>query len=389
MFVFRWAAAAAAVLVLTGPLAAQSLTTSPLLPIPHEVGGRTLPQWMTELKHADPCRRADALLSLIAFGEAAAEAVPLILDRCSDRDASPRTKSVIALKWIPVRDKDIPRVVSTLGRLLAEDRESIVRYEAAMALVRFGEDAKPAVVPLLKGVEDPGTWEIRQACIMALRRAAVDKKDGPDVRATRALLHVLQTDPVEKVRLEATLTLGAMGKPHDTQLLLTVIGALQRQLSYRDKALSLWSHVSLLALDDNVTEQSLTAIKKLLRSPEREIRVQCLMAMGAIAGKARTCIPEVLEALDDKEVPVIIAACRALARMDDHSPRVLNGLLKVSERSEQQAIYAACEALGEIGLAYPEVMAGLEAVVQRKELEPQLRQAVNAIIEKLKKPKNK
>jgi HEAT repeat protein len=221
---------------------------------------------------------------------------------------------------------------------------------------------------------------------VVLRRAAVDKKEGPDSRATRALLKALR-DPVEHVRLEATISLGAMGKPVDNQLLLTVVRALQEQLNYRDKALSLWSHVALLALDDQVTEKSLAAIGKLLHSPEREIRVQCLTALGAMGGKARTLIPDMLVALDDKEVEVIAAACRALPRMDDHSARVLNALIKVTERPEQMLVYTACEALGEMGVPHEEVMNALEAVRGRKELEPKLRQAVGGIVEKLRKPK--
>jgi hypothetical protein len=131
------------------------------------------------------------------------------------------------------------------------------------------------------------------------------------------------------------------------------------------------------------------ASSKLLHSPEREIRVQCLHALGAIGGKARTAIPDVIEALNDKETQVITAACQALPHMDDHSPRVVNALVKITERSEQSLIYAGCEALGEIGVTQPEVMTALESVANRKELDPQLRQAVGGILDKLKKPKKK
>src|SRR5262249_38696857 len=160
-----------------------------------------------------------------------------------------------------------------------------------------------------------------------------DKMSGPDPRATRALLTALH-DPTERVRLEATVSLGAMGKPGDPQMLASVVHALQGQLNFKDKALALWSHVSLLALDDKVTDQSLAAIAKLMHSPEREIRLQCLLALAAMGAKARTCIPDIIEMLDDKEQTVVGAACTALAHMEDHSARLLNGLIKVSERKE-------------------------------------------------------
>jgi HEAT repeat protein len=391
-----WTAAAGCLLALAGPLPAQpadakptpdrsgSLQTSPS--VPTEVGGRTISQWMADLKHPDPSRRAEAILSILGFGEAAAEAVPVLLDRCQDRDASPRVKAVLALKLMHVRERDIPRIVDALARRLSEDGQSIVRYEAALGLVRYADEARAATPALIRGMEDPGCWEIRHTCIVALRRAAFDPKAGPDPRATQALIRSLH-DPVSKVRMEATLTLGAMGRPADPHLQAAVVGALQNQLGYKDKALSLWTHVSLMALDDKVTDKSLEAILKLLQSPERDIRVQALVALGAISSKARSCIPAVVEALQDKETEVILAACAALPRMGDRSARVLDPLIKVSRRKEQPLVWAACSALGEIGNAHPDIVAALTAVTQRKELDDRLLQAVGRILDDVRRAK--
>jgi HEAT repeat protein len=350
------------------------------------VGGRTLPQWMADLSHPDPYKRAHAILSLVDFGEAAADAVPVLLQRCQDRDASPRVKAVIALRLITVRERDIPKIVDALARRLSEDRQDIVRYEAAKGLVRFADEGRPAIAALIRGTEDPGCWEIRHVCILALRQAAFDPKTGPDPRATQALIKALR-DPVSMVRMEATLSLGAMGAPHDPHALAAVVGALQSQLGYKDKILSLWTHVSLMALDDKVTEKSLEAILKLLQSPERDVRVQALVALGAMGAKARTCVPAVVEALHDKESDVVMAACAALPHMGDRSARVLDPLIKVSQRKEQPLVYAACSALGEIGNAHPDILAALTAVTERKELSDSLLQAVRRILEEVKKPR--
>jgi HEAT repeat protein len=391
-----WPAAAACLLALAGPLFAQaggtsqspsssgSLESTP--PIPAEVGGRTLAQWMADLKHPDPSKRAEALISILGFGPGAMDAVPAIIDRCRDGDASPRAKAVIVLKLMQVRERDIPKIVDALARRLTEDPQTIIRYEAAQGLVRYAEEAHSAIPALIRGMEDAGCWEIRHACIIALRRAAYDPKNGPDHRATQALIRSLR-DPVSKVRMEATLSLGALGAPRDPQLLTAVVSALQGQLGYKDKILSLWTHVSLMAIDDKVTDKSLEAILKLLQSPERDIRVQALVAFGALGPKARTCVPAVVDALHDKETDVVIAACAALPRMGDRSSRVLDPLIKVSQRKEQHLVYAACAALGEIGNTSPDILAALTAVTQRKELDDALIQSVRRILEEVKKPK--
>src|SRR4051812_9137286 len=55
-----------------------------------EVDGRTFEEWKADLQHADPSVRTEAILAIVRFGPRAAEAVPLLLKRCLDLDASPR-----------------------------------------------------------------------------------------------------------------------------------------------------------------------------------------------------------------------------------------------------------------------------------------------------------
>ena len=57
--------------------------------------------------------------------------MPLLLDRCQDRDASPRVKAIIALRLIPVDPQDVPKVVDALARRVSptDESQAIVRYE--------------------------------------------------------------------------------------------------------------------------------------------------------------------------------------------------------------------------------------------------------------------
>jgi HEAT repeat protein len=386
-----WPLAAAGLLAIAVPLHAQgpqadrpspSISTPPAI---MEVGGKTLSQWMADLKHPDPSVRTQAIMSVVLFGETAQDAVPLIIDRCRDRDASPRVKAVLALGVMAVRDRDIPKVVDTLTRLLSEDRQAIVRYYAASALLRYGEHAQGAVGPLAHLVtEETSNWEIRHMCVAALRHAGRDPKTGPDPRATRALVAAM-SDPVEKVRLEAVVGLGAMGRPNDPTVLAVVVRALRAQHNSRDKALALWSHVSLMALDDKVADKSLQAIVKALHSPERDLRVQVLLALAAIGTRARSCVPDVLEAMDDKEPQVVAGACTALGRMGDSGARVTEALIRTTRRKEPSVVWAACQALGELGNANPEVLTAFAQVGQRKELDDLLLQSIERVKENLRK----
>lgn len=353
-----------------------------------EVGGKTLKEWMAELKSIDPGVRGNAILNIILFGDQAADALPLIIDKCSDPDAGPRAKAVIALKIMTIRERDVLKVVDALARRLSQDAQGVIRYEAALALNRYATEAHSAVLALCKGVADPATYEIRQASIIALRRAGIDPKTGPDPRATNALLQALH-DPVEKVRLEATISLGAMGRPSDPLLLQQVVTALQKLLTSRDKYIALWAHVALFALDDKVSDKSLQAIVKLTQNNDRDMRYQALMAIAAIGSKARLYLPDVLLCLDDRETMVISGACATLARMEDHGPKVIEALVKVTKRKEPALVYAACQALVDLGAPLAEINEALSQVLQRKELDDAVLQAVRRLQDQLKRGKDK
>jgi HEAT repeat protein len=346
-----WIGAGLVVLALAGPVPAQPGPLPPRAaeappvgasarsgdPEPaevREVGGKSLAQWKRELKNPDPSIRARAIQSIIRFGPAAGEAVPLLLDRCGDRDASPRVKAVIALRLVPVDARDVPKVVETLARRVAPSSESqaIVRYEAASTLLHFADHARAAVPALLAGADDGACWETRQTCLAALRRAAGDPRKGPDSRATHALLAALR-DPTAQVRLEATIGLGDMGRPADPQLRGMVVRALQGQLNSRDRALALWSHASLMALDQ-VTNAGLEAIAQNLRNSDLEVRLQAAQALSALGYQARPTYPSLIEMLGDREPAAVAAACSALAAVEASNPQVLSALEGVSRRGD-------------------------------------------------------
>jgi HEAT repeat protein len=419
----NWPAAVLGLVALAGPLAAQPAATDPARrrgpgepvrvafadrpesttspstspsgtpPVITEVGGRSFDEWKADLKHRDPSFRSKAMLNIILFGERAADAIPLIIDRLHDNDASCRAKGVLALKLMSMTEKHVGKVVIALAERLTDDPQGIVRYEAAQALLRFaGTDdihlALNALLSYQRGITDTATWEIRQISIQVLRRAGFVKGGGPDPRATRALILALK-DTVEQVRLEATISLGAMGPPADPMLLSAVVHALDGQLAFADKAIALWSHVSLLSISDTVPEKSLKAILKVLEDPKLDVRLEVLHALQAIGPKAKDAVPTVMRCLEDKEPAVIAAACITLARLGDTREKIRAAVIKITERSDEKdraLVWYACQALAEMGKS-EDILEALKAVSQRKDLDKSMRDAVAKVLEQVKKGK--
>src|SRR5262249_60440898 len=135
-------------------------------------------EWMKDPTSGDPSRRVVAVLATVNFGDEAGDAVPLLIERLSDPDVSPRAKACVALRYVGMHEKHVKDVVKALGQRLSTAKESqaVVRYEAAVTLSRFAEDAAPIIPALISGLTDGSSWEIRHACASVLWRAAMDSK---------------------------------------------------------------------------------------------------------------------------------------------------------------------------------------------------------------------
>src|SRR3989442_268751 len=70
------------------------------------LNGKTMFEWMNDLKEKDPSIRERAIAALKAYGAEAREAAPAIIRAISDKDMSLRVNAIITLGFIGMEPKD-------------------------------------------------------------------------------------------------------------------------------------------------------------------------------------------------------------------------------------------------------------------------------------------
>jgi HEAT repeat protein len=365
-----------------------------------KMGGKTLDEWIGEMKSGDPSRRAAAVMAVPNFGKDSTRAVNALLDRVrGDRDVSPRVKAVIMLRFVHVTEKQVPAVVKALaariGGAYPPEHQAVVRYEAAITLGRWADKAQPAIKALAQGTQDAGSWEIRHACAHVLWQAAYDKEKGPDPAAVRALVGILSRDPTVQVRLEAIRGLGALGRPRDPKLYALVQQALQTQATtgsatarVSSKVLAIWAATVLQVLEHKSAETDtwLKRVAKFLQARELQVRIQAASALGALGKKSRRFVPALAALLKDKEAEAVQAGCLALAQVGEPRERVLDALKGVLGHKDPNVVVTACQALIQLRANGADVFHAIDQQLERKEVDDRLKHVLKETIKVLKAP---
>src|SRR6266480_2458232 len=160
---------------------------------PRKVAGKTIDQWIRDLKDPDPGVQVNAAQMIPYFVERsearrldwseARKALPVLIERLSNAlDTSMRVNVCLTLGDIGIDEPNLPKAIDVLGLRLTTDQQSIVRLHAAVALMRLGTDSRPAIPKLVNATRDTSSWEIRRAAVMGLQAAAYDKTTGADMR---------------------------------------------------------------------------------------------------------------------------------------------------------------------------------------------------------------
>ena len=291
--------------------------------LPTSLGGKNLKQWIAEIKSGDPSRRENAIrtIPLLKGGQ---EAIPELIDRVEhDSDSSPRVNAVMALGALPIGPReDVSRIVTALKFRLVNDSQSIIRFQCALVLGRFGEQSRAAMKELIQATKDGGSWEIRKAAVFALTRAASDVAKLVNSGAVEALVSRLSStsEASALVRLEAAMSIATLGmlSKHDHEV---VSKGLANAEYDREKMVAIWARVGLAVHDNKLTPADIKTLEKYLQSPDLPSRTHAARALGTIASLGnpgpllKPVIPYLIKLLDDKEELAQVAAIWALGRI--------------------------------------------------------------------------
>jgi HEAT repeat protein len=363
---------------------------------PSERGGKTLDQWLKELKNPDPYHRSRAVMYLIQFKDVG-QHVPELIKLLRDGDASPRMKTILALQMIYIPQVHRQLVIKELGRCVASSSsQSIHKYEALKSLMRFGYlsgSERDVIMDIALNLNNPSTYELRSMAIDALLTAGVDEKKGPEPRVTDLLIPraTPSLEVAEEVRYKAVMALGAMGRPQDPKKLNQVTTVLRApgNAGSRNKIIRMWSRVGLMALD-KVDEKELGNIAENLKDPDSGIRAQAALALGALREKSHAYVGNICD-MGKRETDQFVktATAQALGRMGNKGKRVIDTLLSMIEDAtsdNMSSVLAACSALKELGVNDAEVIQSLEKLSKQPSLRQGEKELIRSIIEALKNP---
>jgi HEAT repeat protein len=255
----------------------------------------------------------------------------------------------MALGMMDLADRDIPKVVEALVRRISSEPQAVVRYQAMISLSRFQPiDAKAAIAPLAKEVEDQNTWEIRKLAVSLLTSLGYDDQKGPDPIAMRGLITALK-DPAIQVKQEAVFGLATIGRPADQALATNVKGAFTTLINNSDKGIAIWANVGLINLE-KPDGKLLANITKHLSDPRADVRVLAARALGTLGKLAEFTIPELTKALTDPEPEVQVMAIWALAMMGSSGSKALPNLRELADNKKtlESVKQSALMAIGQI-----------------------------------------
>ncbi len=314
-------------------------------PVPKEVGGKSLADWIKEIKDGrDPSVQQTAMRAVPVFGDKAYTAVPALLYRLQDtehRDIAVRAHAILALMAIAdsVKDEDATKVVKALTAVLDSD-QVILRYHAASALGVYNARAASAVPALINRMHDPNSWELRQAAAAALSTAAVGTNQaGPDARAIAAVANRLLNNEERSgaVRMMLVMTLGALGRPANFREINLATNALnQVRASDPDKSVQIWADVALMAVQNKVTAAGLDDVARhLAKGKDVASRLTAARALLAMGKEARPKIGDIAKMLDDDDPIVMAGALEVLAGFGPTAHEAVPAIRRFADKLDQ------------------------------------------------------
>jgi HEAT repeat protein len=289
-----------------------------------------VPALLADLRHEDPCRRAEAAEDLGQIGPEARDALPGLRSALRDPEGRVRVFAAEALVRIdPTNEHSIPALLAAL-----KDRDPATRHAAATALVEMGAGAEPALPALVTALNNEPEIPTREAIAYALGQVGPEsrRRDCSVRDVVRALGKTLHRDNASRVRLAAVHALFKFGPEvkaalPDLSAALADRGRLPaclepgvlvvQNMESIDEYYTL-GEIATCAADLLAREggEGLLLLAKALSARSSDVRRLAVRHLADLGPHSKAVVPALRKALADDDPVVREWAARVLLRID-------------------------------------------------------------------------
>jgi len=264
------------------------------------------------LREESATSRITAAVALENLGARAVDAVPVLVQALSDRDAGVRVASARALGQMGSLATE---AVPALNQAISDD-DHAVRFAAYDAILKVAPAEVDQIEVLVEMLRTGDAGE-------RARAARVLTKIGPNAgEAVPALMEALQDD-FGQVRVDAAVALGAMGA-----VARPATAALMKVLKSEDTAL----HMSVQGALYNLWRESsgrIPGVLEALSDSNEDVRLRALQVIQRLGPRGLWAVPALRAALDEDGGEVRWQAALVLASLGVESGAVLPVLMEV------------------------------------------------------------
>ncbi len=330
--------------------------------------GRTLGQWVLDVKSSDPKIRANAEAALRAMGPQAVKGLSFTLVK----------EPGLLTRFIQSLGRSTPRILKTpLHRVFNPGQQISDKYAAAEALKIMGTNAEAAVPALGRMLESPNVL-LSSAAGQALG------KIGPS--AVPVLIEALDNGDYN-IRANACAALGELGTnsapaiPRLTKILVDdtgpIIGSaswslsrigspavlpLTQLLSNTNWLVRRWAVYSLTYAGVHA-KPAIPAIVRLLQDTNVQVRSQAVIALSNIDWTSKESGEALLAATKDQDPDVQTAAINALGSRPDIVYERMPQFIELLDSPTPQMRGHAAYALGQLGEHATNALPGLRKLL--------------------------
>jgi hypothetical protein len=180
---------------------------------PAQHDGRTLDEWLSDLKNSDHAGKILAIKAIGSMGDSASQALPELAKMMnSDPDVDTRIEASLSIS------KMAPASASVMNEMIKglQDEQPVVRMNALFGIMRLREASKPALKPLIEAANRPEnkvrargfTTTLQETMLVAIGRASAGTSD-----AVPMLMVFFNNKDDANIRLAAMRGLAEVGPP--------------------------------------------------------------------------------------------------------------------------------------------------------------------------------